>query len=239
MEINENTNSILRWEDFSRRIPNKKFLMRTDQFKILVACEYSGRVRDALTAKGFDATSCDIIPSRTPGKHYQGDVRDILNDGWNMLIGFPPCTFTTNANTKWRGDLQRFKNACQAMIFFAELFAAPIEHIALEQPVGMISTCFRKPDQIIHPYYFKGNELKKTCLWLKNLPKLVHQPTDSLFEKSTHGKLDKAFTENRKNRQSQWMNNNRKERSTLFPSIATAMADQWGDYIKRKYEATT
>lgn len=195
--------------------------------RVLVACEYSGRVRDAFTAKGFDATSCDLLPSRTPGKHYQGSVLDILYDGWDLLIGFPPCTYISNVNTKWRNDIERLKQACKAMEFFAELYSAPIKRIALENPVGMLSTCFRKPDQIIQPYYFGGCEKKTTCLWLKNLPKLHHASQDNLFETATHGTLSEEFTSNKSHRQSHWYNNNKSERSTLFPAIANAMADQW------------
>lgn len=195
--------------------------------RVLVACEYSGRVRDAFTARGFDATSCDLLPSRTPGKHYQGNVLDIIKDGWDLLIGFPPCTYISNVNTKWRNDIERLKQACKAMEFFAELYSAPVARIALENPVGMLSTCFRKPDQIIQPYYFGGCEKKTTCLWLKNLPKLHHASQDNLFETATHGILSEEFTSNKSHRQSHWYNNNKSERSTLFPAIANAMADQW------------
>lgn len=195
--------------------------------RVLVACEYSGRVRDAFTARGFDATSCDLLPSRTPGKHYQGNVLDIIKDGWDLLIGFPPCTYISNVNTKWRNDIERLKQACKAMEFFAELYSAPVARIALENPVGMLSTCFRKPDQIIQPYYFGGCEKKTTCLWLKNLPKLHHASQDNLFETATHGILLEEFTSNKSHRQSHWYNNNKSERSTLFPAIANAMADQW------------
>ncbi len=199
--------------------------------RVLVACEYSGRVRDAFAAKGFDAVSCDLLPSRTPGKHYQGNVLDIINDSWDLLVGFPPCTYISNVNTKWRNDIERLKKACKAMEFFAELYAAPIRHICLENPVGMLSTCFRKPDQIIHPYYFNGAEKKKTCLWLKNLPPLQHSKHDTLFETKTHGELSEAFTSNASHRQSHWYNNKKSERSTLFPAIANAMADQWSSVL--------
>lgn len=196
--------------------------------KILVACEYSGRVRDAFTAKGHDAISCDYLESRTPGKHYQGNVFDIINNGFDMLVGFPPCTFITNVNTKWRGDIERLKQACDAMKFFADLYSAPIEKICLENPVGMLSSCFRKPDQIISPVYFGGCEQKKTCLWLKNLHPLIHSKHNTLFEPATHGILSEEFTSNKSHRQSHWYNNNKGERSTTFYAIANAMADQWG-----------
>lgn len=193
----------------------------------MVACEYSGRVRDAFAAKGHDVTSCDFLPSRTPGKHYQGDVKDILHDGWDMLIGFPPCTYLSKVGAKWRANIDRFKKAIQAMDFFVELYTAPIERISLENPVGMLNVCFRPPDQIIQPYYFGGNEKKTTCLWLQNLPPLVHTKTDNLFEKSTHGVLSEAFISKKPHGQTEWYSNNKKERSTLFPAISQAMADQW------------
>ena len=202
-----------------------------NSIRVLVACEYSGRVRDAFSAKGFDATSCDLLPSRTPGKHYKDNVLDIINDGWDLLIGFPPCTYISNVNTKWRNDIERLKQACEAMKFFAELYSAPINRIALENPVGMLSTCFRKPDQIIQPYYFGGSELKTTCLWLKNLPKLHHVSQDNLFEKATHGKLSEKFKSNKPHGQSHWYNNNKSERSMLFSAIANAMADQWSEVL--------
>ena len=157
--------------------------------KILIACEYSGRVRDAFTALGHDAISCDYLPSRTAGKHYKGNVFDIINDGFDMLIGFPPCTFITNVNTKWRNNIERLKQACDGMKFFADLYSAAIERICLENPVGMLNSCFRKPDQIVSPVYFGGCEQKKTCLWLKNLPLLIHSEHETLFEHATHGIL--------------------------------------------------
>ena len=195
--------------------------------KILIACEYSGRVRDAFTALGHDAISCDYLPSRTAGKHYKGNVFDIINDGFDMLIGFPPCTFITNVNTKWRNNIERLKQACDGMKFFADLYSAPIERICLENPVGMLNSCFRKPDQIVSPVYFGGCEQKKTCLWLKNLPLLIHSEHETLFEHATHGILSEEFT-NKSHGQSHWYNTNRSERSTTFPAIANAMAEQWG-----------
>ena len=196
--------------------------------KILIACEYSGRVRDAFTALGHDAISCDYLPSRTAGKHYKGNVFDIINDGFDMLIGFPPCTFITNVNTKWRNNIERLKQACDGMKFFADLYSAPIERICLENPVGMLNSCFRKPDQIVSPVYFGGCEQKKTCLWLKNLPLLIHSEHETLFEHATHGILSKEFTANKSHKQSHWYNNKKGERSTTFPAIANAMAEQWG-----------
>jgi hypothetical protein len=117
---------------------------------------------------------------------------------------------------------------------FGILMEAPIKHICLENPVGMINTCYRQPDQIIHPYYFRGSEKKQTCLWLKNLPPLFHSKHDTLFEKRTHGELGEDFIMNSSHRQTKWYNNNKNERSTLFPSIAEAMADQWAKHLKIK-----
>lgn len=199
--------------------------------RVLVACEYSGRVRDAFTGKGWDATSCDLLPSRTPGKHYQGNVLDIINNNFDLLIGFPPCTFISNVNTKWRGDIERLKAACKGMEFFAELFSADIKMICLENPIGMLSSCFRKPDQIITPVYFSGCEQKNTCLWLKGLPKLIHTKNDTLFETKTHGILSEEFISNKSHGQSHWYNNNKSERSTTFQSVANAMAEQWTAFV--------
>ena len=199
----------------------------------MIACEYSGKVRDAFSKKGHDAWSCDLRPTlsemtKKEGKHLQGNVLKYINDYWDLMIGFQPCTYLSNVNTKWRGDLYRFKKAAEAMIFFTELFDAPINKIALENPVGMLNTCYRKPDQIIHPYYFGGCEQKRTCLWLKNLPKLKHSKTETLFSKRSHALLHDDFKNNKSNRQTKWYNNNKSQRSILFQSIADAMANQWG-----------
>ncbi len=141
--------------------------------KVLVACEYSGRVRDAFLALGHDAMSCDLLPTDVPGPHYQGDVFDIINDGWDLMVAHPPCTYLSVSGMHWttRGlrDPQLTEDALQ---FVQRLMDAPIKHIAIENPISIISSRIRKPDQIIQPWWFGHDASKKTCLWLKNLPKL-------------------------------------------------------------------
>ncbi len=139
--------------------------------KVLVACEYSGRVRDAFLARGHDAMSCDLLPTDVPGPHYQGDVRDILHDGWDLLIAHPPCTYLTVAGLHWnKRDPARAALTEEALLFVRLLMDAPIKRIAVENPVSCISSRIRRPDQIIQPHDFGADASKKTCLWLKNLP---------------------------------------------------------------------
>ena len=186
--------------------------------KVLVACEFSGVVRDAFIERGHDALSCDFLDSDRPGPHYQGDVRDILGDGWDLMIAHPPCTFLAVSGARWFKDREIEQQ--EALEFVALLLTAEIPKIALENPVGVISSRIRKPDQIIQPWQFGEDASKKTCLWLKNLPKLVS--TDVIQKKvyanqtpSGQNKLgpspDKA-----------------KLRSVTYTGIAKAMADQWG-----------
>lgn len=192
--------------------------------RLLVACEYSGRVRDAFAAKDWDAWSCDLLPAETPGQHYAGPVEDLLSQHWDMLIAFPPCTYLCASGMHWttRGkrDPQLTENA---LAFVQLLLSAPVERIALENPVGAISTRIRKPDCIIQPYEFGHPESKKTCLWLKNLP--ILKPTNILSKPASgHWNNQTPSGQNRlapgKDR---W-----KERSRTYEGIARAMADQWG-----------
>lgn len=149
--------------------------------KVLVACEYSGIVRDAFTARGHDATSCDLLPTESPGKHYQGSVLDILYNGWGLMIGHPPCKFISYAATKYWHQDGRAQKRIEALGFFNTLLSAPIEKICIENPLGCAGPIIRPHDQIIHPYYFGDSDVKRTCLWLKNLPKLVYELNDNLF----------------------------------------------------------
>jgi hypothetical protein len=141
--------------------------------KVLVACEYSGTVRDAFIARGHDAMSCDLLPSDVPGPHHQGDVLDIMGGGWDLMIAHPPCTYLSVSGMHWttRG-LREPQLTEDALEFVRRLLNAPIERIALENPVSVISTRIRKPDQIVHPWMFGEDASKKTCLWLKGLQKL-------------------------------------------------------------------
>jgi hypothetical protein len=141
--------------------------------KVLVACEFSGRVRDAFAALGHDAMSCDLQPTDQPGKHYEGDIRDVLYDGWDLMVAHPPCTYLAVSGMHWttRG-LRDPKLTEDALDFVRLLLDAPIAKIALENPVSVISSRIRKPDQIVQPWMFGSDASKKTCLWLKNLPPL-------------------------------------------------------------------
>lgn len=211
--------------------------------RVLVACEFSGTVRDAFAAKGHDAWSCDILPTEKPGQHYQGDVRDVLySQQWDLMIAHPPCTYLSNAGIGWfnierYGDKarERHKKRKAAFEFFMELVNAPIERICVENPVGYPNKQYRKPDQIIHPYYFGDRQLKRTCLWLKGLNPLWYWPCDDLFGKRTmteypepefvdgSGKA-RYFTD----AVIGYSNNHGHKRSYTFSGIAQAMADQWG-----------
>ena len=180
--------------------------------RVLVACEYSGRVRDAFIARGHDAISCDLLPTESPGPHYQGDVGDLLGDSWDLLIAHPPCTHLAVSGARHFFRKQREQR--EALDFVRLLLCAPVPRIALENPVSVISSRIRKPDQIIQPWQFGHGETKATCLWLRGLPPLV--PTDVV-----------SGRENRVHRMppgpDRW-----KERSRTFQGIADAMADQWG-----------
>lgn len=148
--------------------------------RLLVACEYSGRVRDAFIARGWNAWSCDLLPSETPGNHFQTYVEDVLNLDWDLLIAHPPCTHLAVSGARWFKDKQA--EQAEALAFVQLLLDAPVERIALENPVSIISSRIRKPTQIIQPWQFGHPEAKSTCLWLKNLPPLT--PTNILEKPS-------------------------------------------------------
>lgn len=213
---------------------DKKFKTRQD-ISVLVGCEYSGRVRDAFIKQGFNAVSCDIIESVVPGPHIVDDLLNVISSDFDVLIAFPPCTYISNAGVRYRKNTERLRLACDAMKFFSYLYDAPIKHICLENPIGMLSTCFAQPTQIIHPYYFGGYAKKRTGLWLKDLPLLVHSSVDTLFSKKTHGDLLPYYAPQVSGKQSAWLNNNKKDRSLLFHSIADAMAFQWSVYLDSIY----
>lgn len=193
--------------------------------KVLIACEYSGTVRDAFIKAGHDAMSCDLLPTDATGPHYQGDVTDILNDGWDILIAHPPCTYLSNAGARWLHagktlNIKRFEQGLDAKTFFLLLFNANIPRVAIENPIP--SSVFELPkySQTIQPYEFGHPFKKKTCLWLKNLPKLT--PTDVISEKNRESTKIPGnwFNKGGKERQ--------KERARTFQGIADAMAAQWG-----------
>jgi site-specific DNA-cytosine methylase len=191
--------------------------------KVLVACEYSGTVRDAFLARGHEAMSCDLLPTDAPGPHYQGDVFDIINDGWDLMIAHPPCTYLSVSGMHWttRGlrDPQLTEDALE---FVRRLMAAPVERIAIENPVSVISSRIRKPDQIVQPWWFGHDASKKTCLWFKNLPPL--KPTDMLpgDAKTRRGNQTASGQNKLPPSKDRW-----KIRSATYEGIADAMAAQW------------
>ena len=187
--------------------------------KVLVACEFSGAVRDAFSSLGHYAVSCDLLPSETAGFHYQGDVRDILNEGWDLMIAHPPCTHLAISGARWFGEKKREQQ--ESLEFVELLLSAPVPRIALENPVSVISSKIRKPDQVIHPWQFGHGESKTTCLWLKGLPKL--RPTKIVGGREMRiWKLPPSSY--------RW-----KERSRTFSGIASAMAVQWGNVSLWQY----
>lgn len=180
--------------------------------RVLVACEFSGIVRDAFAARGHDAWSCDLLPTERPGNHHLGEVQFILEDGWDLMVAHPPCKYLAVSGARWfaeRPDKQR-----EALEFVRLLMLAPIPKLALENPIGVISTKITKPDQIIHPFMFGHGETKATCLWLKNLPALY--PTNIVS-----GREPRIWKE--PPGPDRWKN-----RSRTYEGIAKAMAEQWG-----------
>jgi hypothetical protein len=189
--------------------------------KVLIACEYSGAVRDAFIAQGHDAISCDLLPTDAPGPHYQGDVRDIIEDGFDLMVAHPPCTHLAVSGARWFKDKQ--VEQAEGLDFVRLLLSAPIDKIALENPISIISSRIRKPNQIIQPWQFGHPESKSTCLWLKNLPKLI--PTDVLPLPASGRWSNQTPSGQNKLGPSpdRW-----KERSKTYQGIAEAMAQQWG-----------
>lgn len=197
--------------------------------KVLVACEYSGRVRDAFLRNGHEAMSCDLLPTDVDGPHYQGDVFDIIGDGWDLMIAHPPCTYLSVSGMHWttRGlrDPQLTEDALE---FVKKLMSAPIAKIAIENPISVISSRIRKPDQIITPYQFGHDASKKTCLWLKNLPLL--RQTNFVEPRIVNGRPRWGNqTDSGQNKLApsadRW-----KVRSETYEGIADAMANQWGSH---------
>lgn len=181
--------------------------------RILVACEYSGRVRESFRANGHDAWSCDLLESEDNSPfHIQGDVLKLINQGWDMMIAHPPCTHLAVSGSRWFKDKQQ--EQADALDFVRDLLAAPIPKIALENPISVISSRIRKPDQIIQPWQFGHGETKATCLWLKGLQKLTPTNIVDGREARVH-KMPPG--------PNRW-----KERSRTYQGIALAMANQWG-----------
>lgn len=194
------------------------------KLRVLVACEYSGTVRDAFLKRGHYALSCDLLETETPGPHYQGNVLDILGDGWDLMVAHPPCTYLASSGLHWNKRRPERKLLTEEALDFVEtLLNAPIPAIALENPIGIISTRIRKPNQIIHPWQFGHDASKATCLWLKNLPLL--EPTDILPGGRKARRANQTASGQNKLPPSadRW-----KLRSKTYQGIADAMAEQWG-----------
>jgi site-specific DNA-cytosine methylase len=189
--------------------------------RVLIACEYSGAVRDAFVKNGHDAMSCDLLPTDVDGPHYQGDVFDVINDGWDLMIAHPPCTHLAVSGARWFKD--KVKEQAESLEFVRRLMDAPIDKIVIENPISIISSRIRKPEQIIQPWMFGHPEAKATCLWLKGLPTLsatdvLTKPECGYWSNQTPSGQNKLGPS-----KDRW-----KERSKTYQGIATAMANQWG-----------
>lgn len=209
--------------------------------RCLIACEFSGIVRDAFRECGHDAWSCDLLPTEgDPQWHIQGDVLEILDDGWDLMIAHPPCTYLTVTGNKWfKPEYKtrfpdREKQREEAVEFFMRFATADIPKICIENPSGIMSTRWRPPDQTICPSYFGHKEQKRTCLWLKNLPALLWRPCDDLFGKQTEcAEKEERYKMKSGKTMPRWYallkaDGNRSHiRSRTFPGIARAMAIQW------------
>ena len=197
--------------------------------RVLVACEYSGAVRDAFIERGHDAMSCDLLPTDAPGPHYQGDVLGIIGDDWDLMVAHPPCTYLCSSGLHWNTkDPSRAQKTEDALAFVRALLDADIPRIALENPQGCIGTRIRKADQYIHPWEYGHDASKKTGLWLKNLPLLVSDPRQHIAPRMVEGRPRWGNqTDSGQNRlgpsDDRW-----KLRSATYAGIAAVFAAQWG-----------
>ena len=183
--------------------------------RVLVACEYSGRVRDAFLRRGHDSMSCDLLETEAPGPHYQGPVEDVLSDGWDLMVAHPPCTDLAVSGSRHFPEKIADGRQDAALDFVRLLMNAPVERWCIENPVSVISSAIRAPDQIIQPWEYGHGEVKATCLWLKNLPKL--RPSNCVEGREERVHLMPPGP-------NRW-----KERSRTFEGIAEAMGEQWGE----------
>ncbi len=210
--------------------------------KVLIACEFSGVVRDAFIKHGHDAMSCDILPTESSGPHLQGDLFSFDLSGYDLIIAHPPCTYLTCTGNKWMKPefKKRFptrqEERKEAIDFFMKIVNLPCDKIAIENPIGIMSTEYRKPDQIIHPYYFGDEARKSTCLWLKGLHPLQHSGKSDWFTEKTHVPPGEIILHKSGRTDSRWHydslklppDERSKIRSKTFPGIGNAMAEQWG-----------
>lgn len=219
---------------FFRLKKQKIDLFFEGKMNILMACESSGIVSNAFADLGHNVLSCDLLPAESYKNHYQGDVLNLLQAGWDMMIAFPPCTYLSYVAARWDRMPGRAKKRVLAFEFFMKLINAPIKKICIENPRGYPMVAYRAADQIVQPYYFGDSEMKTTHLWLKGLPCLAHFEQDTLFgQAKTHTVMPKpsSFTPRGKPR---WFVDTcvgvdrQKQRSQFWPGIAKAMAMQWG-----------
>jgi hypothetical protein len=220
--------------------------------KILIACEESDEVRGRFEQLGFDAWSCDLQPNRNPkAQHYQGNVFDLFEQHWDCMIAFPPCTHLALSGAAWFEQKRKDGRQQQGIDFFLAMAKAKIKHIAIENPVGIMSKIYMRPTQVIQPFYFGDKAQKTTCLWLKNLPPLYHNDKPNLFDNVvTHTNKGEFFEwidrkTGKKKRQPLWCkearnlksNERSKVRSKTFSGIAEAMATQWGKFLTEQYNS--
>lgn len=219
--------------------------------RILIACEESDEVRGRFEQMGFDAWSCDLQENRNPNaKHYQGSVFDIINDNWDAMIAFPPCTHLAVSGARHFEQKRKDGRQQQGIDFFLEIAKAKIKHIAIENPVGIMSKIYMPPTQVLQPYYFGDKAQKTTCLWLKNLPPLYHNSMPNLFDDvvthTSKGEMIEFISKKGvKKRQPKWYadalkldaDERSKVRSKTFPGIAQAMSSQWGNYLMETYRS--
>lgn len=192
--------------------------------KVLVACEFSGIVRDAFAARGHDAWSCDLLPSERPGNHIQGDVLELLSGEWDMMLAFPPCAHLAASGAQYWPAKKADGRQQFAVEFVRRLWNAPIERIAIENPVGILSSAFARPTQKIEPCHFGDPFLKKTCLWLKNLPTLIRT---NRVAPAAHWCSSSHRSGNRKKSALPVRHGDPRNRSRTFQGVANAMAEQW------------
>ena len=207
--------------------------------KVLVACEFSGMVREAFRKKGHNAWSCDILPTEIPGQHYQCDIFEVINMEWDLMISHPPCTYLSNAGIGWFNEekygqkaIDRKVSRIKAFDFVMEISNSNIKKICIENPTGWLNSHWRKPDQIIQPYFFGDTESKRTCLWLKNLPllKYTNVVKPKIYGYYKTGK--KIGTPIYGNSYLKFSEDRGRIRSITFQGIANAMANQWGQNEK-------
>ena len=201
--------------------------------RILIACEFSGIVRNAFKKEGHDAWSCDLLPSEREGKHIQGDVLNILNNNWDVMIAHPPCTHLSKAGAHLWKQKQKDGRQQEAFEFIKKLWDAPIEMIALENPIGWLNTNWKKPTQIIEPYHFGDAFKKATCLWLKNLPKLM--PTNIVEPKQYWVNSSSNYRKSAKI-SNKGICHSAVDRSRTFKGIGDAMSKQWNTEILEEYK---